>query len=222
MKPSARYRILKRLTAISVAAAFGIIDPAVSLLDIPAAAIANVFDDDDDRSRDQHTWSVEQQGQVLDLLSGDSRPEVRALVATLAPTVLRASPQVAMEHVRRLASDPSARVRHAAAKGLATLLERASPIDRVEHVCQWTVSPLATERAAVARALRAPTQVLVADLAIEQLALDTDSHVRLGALRAAGARFGESPELYGRLARELASDSSPLVRRAAGRLLRQV
>ncbi|HEX7668309.1 MAG TPA: hypothetical protein VF395_01940, partial [Polyangiaceae bacterium] len=140
MKPSVRNRILKRLTAISVAAAFGVIDPAVSLLDIPAAAIANVFDDDadGDRSPDQYTLSLEQQGQVLHLLSGDPRAEVRALVATLAPTVLRASPRFAMEQVRRLASDASSRVRHAAARGLATLLEQASPIDRVELVCQWT------------------------------------------------------------------------------------
>jgi hypothetical protein len=215
---------LRRLTAISVAAAFGIIDPAASLLDIPAAVIANVFDDDADREgrgSAGHEWNVEQQGQILHLLAGDSRPKVRALVATLAPTVLRASPQAAMHQVRRLSSDTSARVRHAAAKGLATLLEHALPIDRVELVCQWTVSPLATERAAIARALRARTQVLVADLAIEQLALDTDGHVRLAALRAAAARFGESPDLYRKLARDLASDSSSLVSRAAARILRQ-
>jgi hypothetical protein len=221
MQPSVRHRILRRLTAISVAAAFGIIDPAASLLDIPAAAIANVFEDDADEGSSQFIWDHEQHGQIVHLLSGDSRPVVRALVASSAPVVLRGSPEAAIGYVRQLASDPSARVRHAAAKGLSVLLEGASPIDRVELVCQWTVSSLATERAAIARALRGRTRVLVADLAIEQLALDTDAHVRLGAVRAAAAHFGESSDLYRKLARGLTSDPSRLVRRAAARILQQ-
>jgi hypothetical protein len=213
MQPSVRQRLVKRLAAIAVAGACGIIDPVVSLLGIPTTVLADVFDDDALEDDDDDCR------QVVHLLVGDPRPAVRALVAEAAPTRLRRSFEEAHELVRQLASDSSARVRHAAAKGLASLLERASPIDRVEIVCQWTVSTLATERLAIARALRAGTPVLVADLAIEQLALDDDAQVRLAAVRAAARHSGESPEFYKELALKLTLDSSRLVRRGALRLL---
>lgn len=217
MQALLRQRVLKHLAALSVAASCGMIDPASSLLEIPADLVTDIVAETEELG-----WSSEDRARVLHLLTSDPRALVRARVAEAAPNLWLGSPAASERLVRELAKDRSPKVRRAAGQGLAAILERASPIERVELVCQWTVSTNALERAAVARALDSLTPVLVTDLAIEQLAADSSPEVRLCAARAAARHFEENPALYSHVARELASDLNRSVRRTARQLLDRV
>jgi hypothetical protein len=151
---------------------------------------------------------------ALGELARDERPSTRARAAAGLRAGHR-SPAEASALLASLARDPDELVRSAAADGLAGLLASAAPVARVELVCSWTVAPHALERAAIARALAHRTPVLVADVAIEQLARDMDPDVRALAAVAVRVHLAEDPATYRRLLGELARDDVESVREAA-------
>ncbi len=117
--------------------------------------------------------------------------------------------------LRGMARHDAAAVRIGAAAALGRIIELMSPLERVEAICRWTVSDDPFERTAIARALGLPTPVLVADLAIAELAKDRVPEVRAAVIRAVKNHFHEDDALFARLASGLAVDFEPAVRRAA-------
>jgi HEAT repeat protein len=207
--------VLKRLASIWVASFCGVVDPSAALAEVPADLVIDSMED-----ADRTPWHPEDLGALLQLVSRDPRVQVRARVAELAGSVWRSVPLAAAQDVlAALCCDPSARVRAAAARGLARVIERAAPADRIELISAWTASAQPQRRAAVARALCAPTPMFVTDLAIEQLAGDPVAEVRSAALEAAAAHFQEAPSIYARIAEARSQDEDEGVRHAARRLL---
>jgi hypothetical protein len=156
---------------------------------------------------------------VLRLLAHDPRGEVRARVVEAAACLWPESREAALELVRALGSDREDKVRVAAANSLTRLLYLASPAERVELVCSWTIAEGAPERLSMARALSSRVPVLVADLALRQLATDGDPEIRAAAIRAALQRYEDDPRTYRHLGQEHLRDPDRAVRRAARRLL---
>jgi hypothetical protein len=134
----------------------------------------------------------------------------RAAVTTFWPKSREASETL----VAQLATDDSAAMRIAAAGALGQLIELASPIDRIEIVCRWTIAEDPRKRLTVARALALPTQVFVADLAIRELAGDSNVEVRAAAARAARVHALGDPAGFEQILSELAADPAAAVRAA--------
>ena len=211
MSASTHHRIRKRLAAASLAIGTTNMPPAVAsteaLVELVAGGDAVALEEDERLS-------------LLALLSVDSRAVVRARAASALHVAWRA-PDEAAAVLQGLVSDPDEGVRLAASDGLAALLAATSPVARVELVCRWSVSPVGAEREAIARALVRSTPVLVADVAIEQLAQDELPRVRVLAARAAAAHYAEDPATYRRLLVGLAMDADEQVRAAVRETGRQ-
>ena len=156
---------------------------------------------------------------VLHVLARDPRPALRALVAEAAGTISDPHSRPALQVLRGLAHDSSARVRAAVSRGLARWLERSTPAERIELVCEWALSRAVQERAALAAAIAGRTPLFVTDLVIEQLALDDSAEVRALALKAALTHASDAPSAYRRIARERLSDPDAAVRSVAESLL---
>jgi hypothetical protein len=148
-------------------------------------------------------------------LASDSRSQVRSQAAQAAVAWWPTAGARAFAVIGALAADPALEVRAAAVRSLVTLLESASLPERIEHVCEWATSEDVAKRSAIAAALREPISVMVADLAIEQLARDTEPLIRRAALEAARSRLREDPQTYSRMIRELMSDPDRQIRHAA-------
>ena len=206
-------RLLRHLVALSIAFGAGTAN-ASELAELPSEVLADLVAEVEQSDADRATKLG-----VLKLLSGDVRADVRARVAEAAACLWPDSKDQSLELVRSLAHDGSTKVRAAAANGLTRILYLASPAERVELVCNFAVAETPAERLALARALSSRVPVLVADLAIEQLANDDDPEIRAAAIRAGLQRIDEHPQIYRRLATERAADSDRNVRRAAKRLL---
>jgi hypothetical protein len=201
------HRLRNRIAAASLAV--GTSSAASSFARIPGDTLVElVRAAEGDDLDDEHRFAA------LGALSQDERPSLRARAAA-AMHVGRVSPGEASVLLAGLARDPEEEVRSAAAEGLAGLLATAHPFARVELVCSWTVAPHPLERKAIARALARRTPVLVADVAIEQLARDVEPEVRALAAVAAGAHLPEDPSTYRRLLAELTEDAVASVREAA-------
>ncbi|HMI92551.1 MAG TPA: HEAT repeat domain-containing protein [Polyangiales bacterium] len=182
---------------------------------MPAELVINSMED-----ADRMPWPPDDLGALLQLVSRDPRVQVRARVAELAGSVWRNAPlEAAHEVLVLLCTDPSARVRAAAGRGLAQLIERSAPADRIELISAWSTSSDLHRRTAIARALCAQCPMFVTDLAIEQLASDESAEVRSAALDAAAAHFAEAPSIYAAIAQARSLDEDEGVRHAARRLL---
>jgi hypothetical protein len=207
--------VLKRLASIWVASCCGVVDPSNALAEVPAELVIDSMEE-----ADRTPWHPDDLGALLQLVSKDPRVQVRARAAELAGSVWRNVPAAtAHEVLLLLCSDPSARVRAAAGRGLAQVIERAAPADRIELISEWTTSADPHRRSAIARALCAQTPMFVTDLAIEQLAGDPVAEVRAAALEAAAAHFVEAPGVYAAIAQARSQDEDEGVRHAARRLL---
>jgi len=207
--------VLKRLASIWVASCCGLVDPTSALAEVPAELVINSMED-----ADRMPWPPDDLGALLQLVSRDPRVQVRARVAELAGSVWRNAPlEAAHEVLVLLCTDPSARVRAAAGRGLAQLIERSAPADRIELISAWSTSSDLHRRTAIARALCAQCPMFVTDLAIEQLASDESAEVRSAALDAAAAHFAEAPSIYAAIAQARSLDEDEGVRHAARRLL---
>jgi hypothetical protein len=209
--------VLKRLASIGIAASCGLVDPKAALAELPAnLVIESVESADDDRTR----WAPEDLGALLRLVSHDPRVQVRERVAELTGSLwLAVAPGTAHQVLSALSSDASARVRAAAGRGLMLVLERAAPADRIELISAWATDDDPHRRAAVAHALSVPLPMFITDLAIEQLANDTEAEVRNAAMAAAEAHFHEAPTVYAAIAQAHTDDEDARVRHAARRLL---
>jgi HEAT repeat protein len=71
----------------------------------------------------------------------------------------------------------------------------------------------------MARALQGRTPVFVSDLALEELAKDSEADVRAASARAMARRIHEAPVGYAEALSRLAEDQDPKVERTARRLL---
>lgn len=209
-----RQAILKRLAALSIAAAAGLTNPSAALLRFPSEILTQVVEDAADLE-----WMGEDRRRLLDLLACDQRVSVRRRVAEVTGSLAAGHSDGMLEILKRLARDESVRVRAAAGQGLAAVLANVAPVERVQIVCEWALSGEAFERAAVARALSDRTPVLVTDMVIGQLAADPHPEVRLHALKAATVHFDEDPEGYACVARACLSDPDRATRRTARRLV---
>ncbi len=206
-------RLLRHLVALSIALGAGTAS-AAELAELPSEVLSDLVSEVEQSDTDETTKLG-----VLKLLARDTRGDVRARVAEAAACLWPESREAALELLRKLAHDSSMKVRVAAANGLTRVLYLASPSERVEVVCDFAVAEAPAERLAMARALSSRVPVLVADLALQELATDTVPEIRAAALRAAQQRLEEGPATYRRLAEERITDSDRNVRRAARRLL---
>jgi hypothetical protein len=204
--------VLRQIGVFSVAA--GCAQTGVAPLSDTETLVGNDAKDD---SAEEEDWEG-----VFKRLSVDPRPPVRSQAAQAAVAWWPTAGERAFEVIGTLSADESPEVRAAAIRALVTLLESASLRERVEHVCEWATSDEIAKRSAIAAALCAPIPVMVADLAIEQLAHDSEPQIRRAALQAAEARVQEDPQNYLRIARELNTDSDRQVRQAAERLIERV
>jgi hypothetical protein len=206
-------RLFGHLVALSIALGTGTAG-ASELAELPSEVLADIVSEVEQSETDRDTRLG-----VLRLLSRDARGDVRARVAEAAACLWPDGKEEALELVRSLAHDGSPKVRAGAANGLSRALYLASPAERIEVVCNFAIAEAPAERLAMARALSSSVPVLVADLALQQLASDAQPEIRAAALRAALNRLEEDPATYRRLAEELVTDSDRNVRRAARRLL---
>ncbi|HVJ19053.1 MAG TPA: hypothetical protein VM686_26720 [Polyangiaceae bacterium] len=206
-------RLLRHLVALSIAFGAGSAS-AAELAELPSEVLSDLVSEVEQSDTDTDTKLS-----VLKLLSSDVRGDVRASVAEAAGHLWPDNKEDSLALVRALAQDGSTKVRAAAANGLTRMLYLASPAERVEVVCTFAVADAPAERLALARALSSHVPVLVADLALEQLANDDEPEIRAAAVRAALQRIDEAPATYRRLAAERIADPDRNVRRAAKRLL---
>ncbi len=217
MKKPLEQGILKYLAGVALAFTAGSVDPAPELLRVPASLVGDIVEEVEEAD-----WQPEARQRMLQLLTHDPRPMVRVRVSEAVSAIWTEAPNDASEMLRNLANDESGLVRAAAAATLADILARASLLDRVALVAEWTISEEATERRTLARALCAPTPVLIGDLAIDQLARDSEPTVRRWAMLAATRHFRDNPALYATVARGRLADPDLEVRSAAQRLLAAV
>jgi hypothetical protein len=209
-----KHLLFRHLVALSVALSAGSAQAKTELAELPSELLADLVSEVEQSDADRGSRLG-----VLRLLAHDERDEVRARVAEAASWLWSSDDPSALDLLRSLVHDPASKVRAAAANGLTRALYLASPVERVELVCNFATSASAAERLAVARALSSRVPVLVADLALEQLANDSEAEIRAAAVRAALERLEEAPDTYRRLAQDLREDSDRSVRRAARRLL---
>lgn len=209
-----RRLLFRHLVALSITLGAGSASAATELEELPAEVLSDVVAEVEQSDADTATKLG-----VLRLLARDARDSVRARVAEAASCLWSGGKHEALELLRSLAGDRAAKVQAAVANGLTRILYVASPAERVELVCNWTVAERDAERLAIARALSSSVPVLVADLAIRELAADTGPEIRAAAIRAALQRFAEDPAGYRALAEERIADPDRGVRRAARRLL---
>ena len=217
MKSSLPQGVLKYLAAVAVAFTTGLVDPAPSLLELPAELLGEVVEEVEDDE-----WQPASRKLLLTLLAHDPRPFVRGHVAERADILWDDDPVETEILLGVLARDSSPQVRTAAGRGLERILERGSPLDRVMLVAKWTTSDAPSERAAIAAALRGPTPVLIEDLAIDQLARDPTHAVRRLAVEAAARHHPENPDAYARVIARLASDPVRSVRKRARHVLEEL
>ncbi|MGD8859841.1 MAG: hypothetical protein PVI30_07505 [Myxococcales bacterium] len=211
-----RKSMLRYLAALGILLASGA-DPVPTLARIPTEALGGAveaIEDEDLQPRERC--------QVLWLLARDARSQVRARVALRADVLWRFSASETEALIALLARDEVDAVRHAAVASLQGVMRRATPHERLELVARWAQSPSEHERAALAAALRAPVPLLIADLAIEQLAADQSDLVRELALQAAVARHSEDPDTYTRVVTRMTDDPRVSLRAAARRALERL
>jgi hypothetical protein len=205
--------ILRYLAAVGIVLASGA-DPGPTLARIPTEALGaavEAIEDDELQPRER--------SHVLWLLARDARAQVRARVALRADVLWRFSTSETEALIALLSRDDVEAVRHAAVAALQGVMRRATPHERLELVARWVQSAVEHERAALAGALRAPVPLIIADLAIEQLATDPSARVRDLALQAAVARHPEDPATYTRLVTTMTDDPHMSLRAAARRAL---
>jgi HEAT repeat protein len=198
MMAGVRRRAAAPLTAVSLILATASSAGAASLFDSPTEVPCDLIDDAEDDIATVRARTAEAMGSMW--------PE--------------ASPSAADE-LRRLARDSSDNVRLSAAVGLARAIERASAPERIDLVCTWALSEDVDERLALARALTWSTPVFVADLVLEQLALDESPKVRAAALAAVARHFHENSSAYVRIASQCTEDHDPSVRQLARALMKR-
>lgn len=150
--------------------------------------------------------------------AGGRRLDVRHRVAELLGQIGRGEGTETL--LERLARDPVAIVREAAADSLRRLLERSDPLTRTRIVAEWATSSSGRVRAVVACALAGDLQFVGQQVVMEHLARDPSAEVRQGVSRAAGARLGVTPRSL-RVLDRLASDNRRSVRLAALGALRR-
>lgn len=190
-----RNRFLNRLAAASVALG--------SCCSLPSEALADWVEAE--LERDPETTPLQAVNTAGRVASG-----ARAAVAAL----WQKSHEASEAFVANLAGGDSAALRIAAAGALGQILELASPMERIEIVCRWTVSEETSRRLAVARALALPLQAFVTDLALDQLARDSNAEVRVAAAQAARV-YAQGSADFSRILEELARDPVRAVRTAA-------
>lgn len=214
MKRRLERGLLKHLASLSVALGTGLAEPAVTLAQVPQELLEDAADE-----VDEPDWQVEDRKRLFLLLVRDSRPGIRLRVAELADSLWPTEAETALDLLRRLANDEDPDVREAVAIGVERALRRAAPLERIGLVGAWATSESVGERAAIAGALRGSVPVLVADVAIEQLAADPSPEVRRCALAAAAGHFDEAPTAYRRIIARLAADTERPIRQRALRIL---
>lgn len=209
--------LMKRLAMAAIAVTAGGIEPARALAELPSDALEDVVED-----TLGPRWRGGDRSRVLGLLAQDARPEVRGHVAEATSALWPERQTQALLLLRVLARDPDRGVRVGACRGLSQLLQRAAPLDRTQIVADWTLSRHAADRAAIATVLGSRTLVYLADVALAQLASDTEPSVRWLALRAARERWREDPVSYSKLALERSNDPDGRVRRSARKLFGRI
>ncbi len=158
---------------------------------------------------------------LLRRLARDGRDVVRVRVADAAGRLWRDDPECGLSILRRLACDPIARVRAAAARSLGFFIERAPAPLRAAVESEWAAASAQGERVALGLALGEAKPSWLTDLALEELASDPSGRVRWAALRAAEAHLHLDPAAYVRLALAHIGDPDRHVRKSARRLLRR-
>jgi hypothetical protein len=205
---------LNHIVALSLTGGVGLVDPVATLLDLPAALVAEAVEE-----ASEADVNAEDHLRALRFLSKDSRATVRMSVAQGAARFAEKVPDAANEILRELARDRAVQVRVAASHGLAVLLNHADAVHRIQLVCEWALAEHAGERAALAQALCSPVRIFAASAAIASLASDRVGEVRELAAQAALHHFHENPQLYLGVLASLANDPDRDVRRLSRRLL---
>jgi hypothetical protein len=191
-----RTRLLARLAAASLA-----IGASTAL---PSDALAAWVEEE-----------LDKQPKVTPLEAVSTANRLAAGARATVSAFFRTSREASEGFVSELLEHDAPVLRIAAAAALGRLLELASPMERIEIVCRWAVSEDTAARLTVARALALPTRVFVGDLAIGELARDTNDEVRAAAARAARAQLDTDPVGYGKLLSDLTRDPVAAVRAAA-------
>jgi len=155
---------------------------------------------------------------LLRRLAISSSRDLRAKVANAAGAL--SEPTSAQALLRQLAHDPSARVRLAAARGLARLIDHADARLRASMESGWARAPSEDERVAFALALGQTAPDFLTDLALSELASDHRPRVRRAALASARSLSAHEPEPYLRLAVARLDDQDRRTRKQARAALR--
>jgi hypothetical protein len=188
----------------------------LDLDEVPVGMIHELLDE-----LESGAWSEAEGIRLLLTLQRDRRPAARVAVAeAIGRMVHTLTVTEAVRILHAMSDDHDPEVREAVAQALAAWLEQCDELWQIVVVEQWAASPMRLTRQTLARAFSFPFVSLVADVVLEQLALDPTPWVRLETTRSIGARFGEDPEGFGALLRQLAADPSAKVQSEAQRCLK--
>jgi len=157
---------------------------------------------------------------LLDWMSRHPEIHRRVQVAETVEHLVGEAPDLVDSALRRLVDDHVQPVAEAAASALPHAIERAPACKQSEMTASWSVSGSPAQRVALARAIASGLDGVGVPSALEYLAADSHPAVRCSAVEAASRRAGDFPKRARAVLDRGVRDTSPEVRYAARRGLR--